>query len=1513
MYHLKPVSMMNFISHKNFLRMFSCMLMVAVSSNIAAQDIRQKLKRVSGNNLQKVEARAFVKDDSTASKSSKGNSFGRGLVARLKALGQPLPFSEEKMVRLKPGKPQKVAQQSEDDDLEFTGMLQYNAIGDRMLLEYGFYKFSAATGYAREVVTDKVKADLNGRGVYYNHKLHGTSTLPLPYEEANSYWSYYEWDEDTWEETGKSGTKVGNSDLIFQGGVDYDPVTKSCYGFGYSTQGSTAYYKVDYDKLTESAIAYSDSSFAAFAIDKDGVGYAISENGYFVKVDPASGTLTYIGKIDFEFMPSFQDMTFDPVTNKLYLVCSEVNWDTEEMLGRLCEVNITDGSTRLIAYLPECEQYTCLNVLHKIADGAPADITDLTVTMQKLETSGKIKFTVPTTTKSGAAMSGNVDYVITVNDNDDAPITGVAAAGSTVEKDFDGVPEGRVKVAVVLKNSAGNGIRNVVTTWAGLDEPIARNIKLDVDESTLNATVTWENTEVGARGGYVDPVGVKYDVYRCPGNVKVANKISETKFTESLADCYYNAYYYKIIPYIGSTAGFEDSTEIVKVGKPYEIPYVETFDSVEVVKAFTIVDANGDGTTWEGHSFRVGELAYGYNKVNKADDWAITPPIHFKKGYTYTVKFNSSCVYAPYFEKLEVAYGKGTDPKNFTVVMPETSIENNINSPEARTAEIQIDEDGDYRIGFHCTSDPMMNSLIIFDMEVTAGQALMAPDSVKNLKAVAGEEGDLVVTLDFDAPTTSIKGETLTEISKIDVMRSTDSTIVKTIENPVPGKHYTVVDEDAYNGNQTYTVTPYAGTAAGLEASATVYVGYDAPTEPTDVALNDNLDGTATLSWNAPVKGQNGGVVDSGDLTYNIVRAEGTAIVTVKEGVTGNSYVITDVPQTGDQNILQYGVEAVNELGTSSIAAAKPLVYGSAYVAPYMEGFIASDLKGIWMTNQSGDNGYSIYNGISSDYDNWCIGFESEKTDEWASLTSGKIDISAVNSPKLVFTYLASPGINNTLNVTVNKNGSSNGDNIASINMAELTGEEGWRTVACDLANYKDAKYITITFTGIINDMEMPMIIFDDVNVRNVVANNITAYLTAQRRATTGQKAQITTTVHNVGENIAKGYKVNIFVNDSIVKTFTDAQDIAPFDRIFLNAEYQTKVNDPENTKVWATVEMNGDLDETDNTSNVVETTIMPTLFDRASDLYAVNSQNVTTLTWTAADPTAKVTESFEGYDTFSGQFGDWNSVDMDKDMTSTISGLYFPNMSNPMSFITFDFGAAGLDLEEYPDYVGQTGTQFVACFKPLNQQKNNDWLISPELSGNEQTIKLYAKSLAASQTDIFDILYSTTGNQVNDFTGNVIASKTASDGFFAPFTAKIPEGAKYFAIHCNSVMGGMLMIDDVTYEAKPLTLVGYNIYCDGVFVGSVDASTLTFSHNTINLAAGQHIYNVTAVYAEGESGYSNDAMIATASGIDEVNSDITGKVTRYSVDGRVLSRPEKGVNILRTEDGKTYKVIVKE
>lgn len=1504
--------MKNFVLHKNFLRMISCVLAVALSSSIAAQDIRQKLHKASDNKLQKFEANVFSKDKGNVSQDTKENTYGQGLVLRLKAMGLPLPFSEEKMNKLKAGAPKRITPQSEDEELEFTGMLQYNALGDRMLLEYGFYKFSAENGYAREIVTDKVKADLNGRGTYYNHKLRGTSTLPLPYIGANSYWSYYEWDADTWEETGKSGTRLGSTDLVFQGGVDYDPVTKTCYGFGYSGQGSYAYYKIDYDKLTQTAIAYTDSAFAAYAIDKNGIGYAVSENGHFVKVDPASCTLTYIGKIDFDFMPSFQDLTFDPVTNKLYFVVSEVNWDTEEMLGRLCEVNITDGTTRLIAYLPECEQYTCLNVLHKIADGAPSEITDLSVVMQKLATDGKVRFTVPTTTKSGATMSGDVEYVITVNDKDESPITGKAAAGATVEKDFSGVSEGRVKVAVVLKNAEGSGKRNVVTTWAGLDEPIAHNIKLDVDEATLKATLTWESTEVGARGGYVDPTGIKYDIYRCPGNVKVANKISETTFTESLADCLYNGYYYKIVPYIGTAEGVADSTEIVQVGRAYEIPYVETFDSVSVINAFTIVDANADGTTWDTYNLRKGELAYKYDKRNKADDWAITPPIHFKKGYTYTVKFNSSCIYAPYFEKLEVAYGKGTDPKDFIVVMPETLIENNINSPETRTAEIQIEEDGDYRIGFHCTSDAMMNNLVIFDMEITAGQPLMAPDSVKNMKAVGGEDGELVVKIEFNAPTTSIKGETLTEITKIDVVRSTDNTLIETIENPVPGKHYTVVDEDAYNGFQTYTVTPYVDTEAGVPASVKVYVGFDAPTEPKNVTLTDNLDGTATLAWEAPTNGQNGGVVDQTELTYNIVKAEGSQIVTVKEGVTGNSFIVTGVPQTGEQNILQYGVEAVNDLGTSKVTAAKPMLYGEAYKTPYMEGFVANNLNGVWMMGQSNNKGYSIYSGLSSDYDNWCIGFESETKGDMASIISGKMDISGVESPKLVFTYLATPGLDNTLKVSVTKNGSNETDDIVTINMAELDGEEGWRTMVCDLGKYKDAKYITVCFTSIINDLDLPMIVFDDVNIRNVVASNITAYMTAQRRTTAGQTAQFTTTVHNVGETVAKGYKVNVFVNDNIVKTYTETQDIAPFDRVFISSEYQTKANDPENTRVWATVEMTGDLDNTDDISEVAEMTVIPTLFDRASGLYAYNSQNVTTLTWDAADPTAKITDSFEGYDTFSGKFGEWNSVDIDRDMTSTVSGIYFPNMGNPMAFITFDFGAAGLDLGEYPDFVGQTGTQFVACFKPRNEQKNNDWLISPELSGNAQTIRLYAKSLAAAQTDVFDILYSTTGNQVADFTGNVVASKTASEEFFAPFTAQIPEGAKYFAIHCNSVMGGILMIDDVTYEGKPLTLNGYNIYCDNVLVGTVDANTQTFDHNTESLASGQHIYNVTAVYAEGESGYSNDAMIAIASGIEDINTDSTGKITRYSVDGRRLSGPEKGVNIIRTEDGRTYKVIVK-
>lgn len=68
----------------------------------------------------------------------------------------------------------------------------------------------------------------------------------------------------------------------------------------------------------------------------------------------------------------------------------------------------------------------------------------------------------------------------------------------------------------------------------------------------------------------------------------------------------------------------------------------------------------------------------------------------------------------------------------------------------------------------------------------------------------------------------------------------------------------------------------------------------------------------------------------------------------------------------------------------------------------------------------------------------------------------------------------------------------------------------------------------------------------------------------------------------------------------------------------------------------------------------------------------------------------------------------------------------------------------------------------------------------------------------------------------------------------------------------------------------------------------------------------------MTAVYDSGESCLSNEAML-TPTGIDQTGSDATATETgRYAIDGRRLTSPERGVNIVRMSDGKVRKIIVK-
>lgn len=1442
-----------------------------VSSSVSAQLSRSGLRAASSQPISEL-------SQSVTCQQKEATPFGQALVERLKAEGRQLPLPEDKMLRLRPGRRHYVKPvEAGEQPLAFSGMLQYNEYKGRMLLEYGFYKFSQKNGFRREVMAD-VDRDLNGRGAYYNHKLHGVGSIELPYLGSGN-WTYAEWDTDTWEPTGQHGTRLNANSLIVKD-ADWDPVTGNCYGWKEESSSNYTFLRLDYENMGREIIATSDSLVVMLAINSQGEMYGVTENGSFCSIDKQNGRLTYIGSLDFPFYSVFESMTFDRRTDRLYMVATEIDEDSEEMMGRLCEVDVTTGHTTLIAYLPEAEEYTCLNVLYEPADDAPADIEQMVVNFPSEVGAGVgiAGFTVPTTTIGGSELTGKVHYVLTFNDDDADAVEGDADPGQYVAKVINPKSEGRQKVVVVLSQNGLEGHRNVAVGWIGQDTPAATNVRLTIDEATGQATLSWQGN-IGARGGFVNDA-LTYDIYRHPGAVKVVSAISATTFSESLASEKYNAFYYRVVPFRGEEEGVSGQSNSVMYGTPYEVPFTDNFEDADAGSAYTTVDVNGDGKTWDFVHFAStgGRMRYDYSKYVAADDWALTPPIHLVEGVAYEIAFKANSIATVYKERLSVACGQGLDPAAYEVIIPETVVATtSLQSPVEMKGEIKVTRTGDYHFGFRCTSPAMQNALMIDDIAVTAGQLLITPDSVRNLRLTAGEDGDLVVTIDFDAPSVANDGSPLDKLTRIEITRGQQNDAVTTLTDVEPGKHYTYVDEDAVNGEVVYKVTAYNEAGAGLTATATIYVGTDAPAAPVSVALSDNLDGTATLTWQAPASGQNGGYIDPDELTYNIYGVVNNTLERIKSDIDGMTYTVGGIPQTGAQGQIFYGVTAENELGESAAAMAAPLIFGAPYTLPFMEGFHTSGLKGIWGTRSSdGATSWRMYTGFSSDGDDCVTAVESERAGVTAMLTSGKISLAGAVNPKLVFSAFGDPGTKNRLKVAIQKNGEARADTVIAVSYAEQKIED-FITYAVDLTAYRDAKYITVTFVAELNDPRLRLIVIDDVNVRNVNAYDLAAYPKMQARTTAGQMAHMAVTVHNVGEQQAKGYQVDFFVNGNCVKSVTDEQGLAPFARALYEFDYLTGAIDPEQSKVWATVTYDLDLDEADNNPPSQPLMIIPSQLEGVDMVTATADGDRITLRWTPVEGRHAVTDSFEGYESFRTAFGQWGNHDADHAPTAGINGLWWPGMNAPQAFMTFNFAEAGVTPElmrQNPQFEANSGTQFVACFKAIDApgNRNNDWLVAPELSGGEQTVTIYAQSLAGTMSEKFEVLYSAGGCDVADFVAdNRVGTYEAPNGYFGRFRVSLPAGARYFAIHCISQYGGILMLDDISYEGRRLTLKGYNIYCDGRLVAVADVQATTFDHSTAGLTTGLHTYHVTAVYDEGESPLSNGAPVAVINGLGDV------------------------------------------
>ena len=385
-------------------------------------------------------------------------------------------------------------------------------------------------------------------------------------------------------------------------------------------------------------------------------------------------------------------------------------------------------------------------------------------------------------------------------------------------------------------------------------------------------------------------------------------------------------------------------------------------------------------------------------------------------------------------------------------------------------------------------------------------------------------------------------------------------------------------------------------------------------------------------------------------------------------------------------------------------------------------------------------------------------------------------------------------------------------------------------------------------------------------------AHDLSIALSASASVVEGNTVTLTATVTNNGTNAESGYTVTFTDgNNNVIDTQTGGSLAAGANTTFTTTYTTTAAQGGQTLNFTATVNCTGDADASKNSATASTSVI--TLPPPENVVATAGENQTATVTWDEPSNLPKlvsgtVTEEFEDTEVFppysvggisatqhTGAFGDWTLYDPSGANVFGDQNLTWENEGAPHAWQVFPASTFSISAH--------SGDQFMLSIDCVTSGGNtNHWLISPELTGEAQTISFYAAEITTSYgAETYEIWVSTTDNNPASFSqlGN---SHSVSSTNWAVQSISLPAGTKYFAIRHTSYDIYGMMIDDVTYKAYvPTPPDSYNIYLDGVLVGNVSSNS-TLSYDFTNLTSGQHVCAVSAVYPGGYESAQVSAII---------------------------------------------------
>ena len=957
----------------------------------------------------------------------------------------------------------------------------------------------------------------------------------------------------------------------------------------------------------------------------------------------------------------------------------------------------------------------------------------------------------------------------------------------------------------------------------------------------------------------------------------------------------------------------ECAAPIVVPENAVEVPFTHTLGKNTEVTNYTIIDADGDGRTWKPGGFTGYSVCMKPNSdtTSNNDDWMISVPVHLKAATDYTLTYKEGFALSSGKEDMAAIY-LGTDSTaeamTTQIVAPHAVT---VRDFTENSGSFSVDTEGYYYIGIHCTSDKTTSgNYKVCDLSVAETSTIVEPAAAGLLDIELAPKGELRATVTYTAPTTTVSGKPLKEISK--VVLTTNWAFTREAENVKPGE--TIVFEDItdiYNGgNNVFKAVAYVGDTEGEPVEIkNVYAGLDNPLPPTGlkIALSDDYK-HVTLSWD-PVgeTGESGGYVDPSKVVYYIFDAFGSYYDPALATTTETSYTL-DYSDVTEQDFVAFQVTAgVDETYYSLASTSDIIVVGEPSQLPFYDSFTDGYYQQAWVVDPSSNGTFmqgtfldnelqtntDAEEGVEPEYLNSQDGdngfFLFLPVEPYASygFYSAKIDISKAANPVYEFYY---QGKGSVIDANVSVDGAPF-QAAKSIDLKENSTDD-WTLCRVDLSEYKSAKYIQIGImvTGIHNTDESTWSVpVDNIRVIDLKNNAMrVSYSKIPASVKAGENAEVSLTLENIGTEAIASATVELAANGEVLGE-TKLNAFAPGKIAVASLSVPTSLLSPDviDVKLTAAAE--------DTETLAAESAIaveFPAYLTPENLEAKAEGENVA-LTWSSIDmaeatkATTRV-EDFENPDYMpftKDDFGGFHFVDGDGDITYSFLNDYDnPYRNAPMAFQLFTPKKSGMPESYYIDCEPHSGETMLVAWSI--QGVNDNWLISPELTGDAQTISFWARSFTIAYPESFEVLSSDSDTSTSSF--KVLKTVDVASEDWTEYSVDLPAGTKYFAIHHTSNDTYALFVDDMTFETAGLMpsdaeLNGYNIYCNSTKLNEAPVAEASYLHAN---AVGHNAYRVSAVYSVGESRPSSEVVVDITTGI----SNVSGTAATITCNGSLLT-----------------------